>query len=770
MAMENNRTWVEHGDYSVPANKDKPLVPRKVKGLLFLFSYLILTELALNLFLSWYFRGGGLAMSPLWGWRNFVELNLQYGMSTPLLTKISASLAASFLASAVVFRVLFFDKVESDKQKLATLHGSAHWAKKDEIIKAGLLPPNGTPSDKIKIGATLGGWKDKKGVIHYLRHSGPEHLLVVAPTRSGKGISIVVPTLLSWTDSIMVLDIKGENWLLSAGWRQKNIGPCLRFEPTDPCEGCAKYNPLKEIALDTTDETRDIQNIATMICDPDGKHGDDHWISNAKTLLTGAITHECYCARNESREPSMLNVRNTIAGGDIQTSMISWRDTKHKNGVTHPTVEAVALEMLQKADKEVSSIFSTAITKLSLWLDPVVTKNTTQSTFSISDLVDRNEPVSLYVVVPPSDLTRLRPILRLLVTQIIFGLTKRMEADDEHGGVKSGHKHQLLMLLDEAARLEKLDDLQNGLSYFGSFGIKALLIFQSFKQATDIYGKDETVTANCKVQVFFAPNEEEDAKLISEKLGKTTVTVGNSNISGKRFAVGPFGKSSESISYSQQARELMTPDEVKRLPGPTKDAYGRVTAPGDLLLISAGTAPIYGVQTPYFFDPVINARSKMAPPAKSAVLSTVKTNVTSKTQNSVSTEEKQQKELISAGEQAVKEDDELQTQMDVTDVPAAEKEILSDAAGLLSFADEEEIQAQEETDTPPPDAPTPVTVCDNTPHDGIHAEDGSSEAEQTSELSETENAASDELPSILDLLYPLEAPSAHATDDNAQKN
>ena len=757
MAMENNRTWVEKGDYSVPNNTPKPLIPLKVKGLLFLLCYFILADIALNVCLSRYYHGRLFTPFPFWGWRAFIAYIAYYG-AVPYLKTVSAVLAASFLASAVLFRVWFFDKVESDKEKLATLHGSAHWASKDEIIKAGLMPPDGTPKDKIKIGATLGGWKDQKGVIHYLRHSGPEHLLVVAPTRSGKGISIVVPTLLSWPKSIMVLDIKGENWLLSAGWRQKHIGPCLRFEPTDPNDGCAKYNPLKEIALDTTDETRDIQNIATMICDPDGKHGDDHWISNATTLLTGAITHECYCARNGNREPSMLNVRNTIAGGDIQFSMQNWRDTKHKkndNGelITHPTVDAVALEMLQKADKEVSSIFSTAITKLSLWLDPVVAKNTTQSTFSISDLVDRDEPVSLYVVVPPSDLTRLRPILRLLVTQIIFGLTKRMEADNEHGGVKSGHKHQLLMLLDEAARLAKLDVLQDGLSYFGSFGLKALLIFQSFKQVSDIYGKDETVTANCKVQVFFAPNEEEDARLISEKLGKTTVTVGSSNISGKRFAVGPFGKSSESISYSQQARELMTPDEVKRLPGPTKDADGRVTAPGDLLLISSGTAPIYGVQTPYFFDPTINDRSKIKPPTELIVM-----NNPQKTDEHAAGPKEENHEIQPAPSKEIEHQE--------VESPQTDEQITKDGP---------------ETDTPPIDDELLSLV--SSPDDIDERADPTTPPEETDTLSpaeiqsKTETAASQRIepsnndkPSILDLFYPDEAPSAYGYSGNEQKD
>lgn len=756
MAMENNRTWVEKGNYSVPADERPRLVPLKVKGVLFLLVYFILTELALNLFITRHFRGGTLTISPLWGWRSFVGLNMYYGVATPVLMKISAMLAFTFLASAVLFRVLFFDKIESDKEKLAVLHGSSHWATREEIIQAGLMLPDGEKPKKI--GVTLGGWKDPKGFVHYLRHSGPEHILVVAPTRSGKGISVVVPTLLSWDSSLIVLDIKGENWLLSAGWRERHIGPCLRFEPTDENSPC-RYNPLKEIALGTTDETRDIQNIASMICDPDGKGLDDHWISNAFTLLTGAITHECYCAKNEDREPSMVKVRAAIAGGNIQQSLCEWRDTKHVDGKTHPTVESVALEMLQKADKEVSSIYSTAITKLSLWLDPVVAKNTTESTFRISDLVNYEKPVSLYVVVPPSDLNRLRPILRLMVTQIIFGLTKRMEVDKEKGGVTSGHKHQLLMLLDEAARLEKLDALQDGLSYFGGYGLKACIIFQSYKQPMDIYGKDETVTANCKVHIVYAPNEEEDAKLISEKCGRTTVTVGSSNISGKRFAIGPFGKSSESISYSQQARELLLPDEVKRLRGPKKDAEGRVLEAGDVLIFSAGTAPIYGVQTPFFLDPIIGARSKIKPPE----------NITSlQPQHEHPKEENIDEELcrITDGIEETPVSDGAAAQA-LTEVPAEtpideDKEIMNGEAVLLSFTAKEDATPVEEAGTPFPDELPVDEAAMPYGEEDIEALDG------------TDNFEDDELkdiPSpILDLLYPLEAPSASEDNANAPKN
>ena len=768
MAMENNRTWVEKGDYSVPTDEKRPLISLKVKGILFLAAYFILAEICLNIGFSKYYRGIDITPSPLWGWRTLIDLNRYYGATNPLLMKISLGMAFSFLACAVLFRVLFFDKVESDKQKLATLHGSSHWATKEEIIKAGIL----SSTKKGKIGITLGGWKDQKGIVHYLRHTGPEHVLVVAPTRSGKGIGVVIPTLLSYEGAVLVLDIKGENWLLSAGWRQKNIGPCLRFEPTCDADDCCKYNPLREIAIGTPYETKDIQNVATMICDPDGKAGDDHWVSNAKTLLTGAITHECYCARNENREPSMVNVRSTIADGDIDGSLTMWRDTKHiknKDGVyiTHPTVDSVALEMMQKADKERSSIYSTAITRLSLWLDPIIVKNTSESSFRINDLVDNEKPTSLYIVIPPSDLIRLRPLLRLLITQVLLGLTDRMIADNEHGGVKSTHKHQLVMLLDEASRLAKLDTLVEGFTYMASYGLKACLIYQSYKQPLDIYGKDQTLTGNFHVHVVYAPNEDEDAKIISEKCGRTTVTVGSSNISGKRFAIGPFGKSSESISYSQQGRDLMTPDEVKRLPTAEKDEDGRVIAPGAVLIFCAGTPPIFGIQTPFFFDPIINARSKIQPPdclinihpqqvqqqeeAKDNDLLQICDNLSEMPEVNVQS---------SAENRAILQD---------TDTDGG---ILSDAAGLLSFADnEEKSQAGEDTDTPSSEnlhVDESLSFDANASTNELNTD---TKYESVGNTVDTANALSDESTTIYDLLYPLEAPSAHDdTSDDARKN
>lgn len=167
--------------------------------------------------------------------------------------------------------------------------------------------------------------------------------------------------------------------------------------------------------------------------------------------------------------------------------------------------------MMQKADKERSSIYSTAITCMNLWLYPIIVKNTSESSFRINDLVNNKKPTSIYIVIPPCDLIRLRPLLHLLITQVLLGLTDRMIADEDHGGVKSTHKHQLLMMLNETSRLAKLDTLVEGFIYMASYGLKACLIYQSYKQPLDIYGKNQTLTGDFHVHVVYAPNEDEDA-------------------------------------------------------------------------------------------------------------------------------------------------------------------------------------------------------------------------------------------------------------------
>ena len=165
------------------------------------------------------------------------------------------------------------------------LHGSARWADFRDIKAASLLNNDGV---------YVGAWRDK-GVTHYLRHAGTEHVLCYAPTRSGKGVSLILPTLLSWKQSVFVTDLKGELYELTAGWRQKHANnKVLRFEPAAGAGSCC-FNPMAELRLGTEYEVGDVQNIALLLVDPNGRgiQSQDHWAKTAYALLVGCILHLC---------------------------------------------------------------------------------------------------------------------------------------------------------------------------------------------------------------------------------------------------------------------------------------------------------------------------------------------------------------------------------------------------------------------------------------------------------------------------------------------
>ena len=408
------------------------------------------------------------------------------------------------------------------KQDAANLYGSAQYAELDEIREAGLLPQKG---EKGK-GVYVGGWiNPKDGQQYYLRHNGKEHVIALAPTRSGKGVGLVIPTLLSWEHSVVVLDIKGENWALTSGWRHQNGHKVLRWDPTDAIEGrSARYNPLAEIRIGTVYETGDVMNVATLLVDPDGKGVDGHWEQTARSLLIGAITHVVYRARNEGRTGNLSEVLHELTGNGYEDMANSWKQYEHKRegddfydptgkvreSPCHPVVEQVANEMLNRAEEEASSVLSTAVAKLGLYTDPVVARNTAVSDFRIQDIMDNDSPVSLYLVLNPTNIQRLKPLVRLFISQLIFILMPEMEFSG--GQMKAPYKHRLLILLDEFPALGKLGIFEQAIAYFGGWNIKAYLICQDKAQLDAAYGKDESITSNCHITVAYAPNKVETAK------------------------------------------------------------------------------------------------------------------------------------------------------------------------------------------------------------------------------------------------------------------
>jgi type IV secretion system protein VirD4 len=487
------------------------------------------------------------------------------------------------------------------------LHGSARWADLKDIKAASLLGNDGV---------YVGGWRDKRGNIHYLRHNGPEHVLCYAPTRTGKGVSLILPTLLSWKQSVFVTDLKGELFELTAGWRQKYAkNRILRFEPASASGSCC-FNPLEELRLGTEHEVGDVQNLALLLVDPNGRGVErgDHWQKTAYSLLVGCILHLCYKAKLEGTPANLGALDQMLADSsrpikDLWDEMISY---SHVNGTNHPVVAASARDMLDRPAVESGSVLSTAKTFLDLYRDPTVAANTSRSDFRIRDLMHHAGPVSLYIVTQPNDKERLRPLVRILVNMAVRLLADKVGF--EQGRPKATYKHKLLAMIDEFPALGKLEILQQSLAFVAGYGIKCYLIAQDINQLKSRetgYGPDETITSNCHIQSAFPPNRLETAEHLSKLTGQTTIVKEQITRSGRGLGV------QSSVTMQEVQRPLLTPDECLRMPGPKKDDHDLITEAGDMVVYCAGSPAIYGRQPLYFKDPTFSARAAVPAPKRS---------------------------------------------------------------------------------------------------------------------------------------------------------
>ena len=532
--------------------------------------------------------------------------------------------ATLLFAGPLVFCGLLLAAATRNLKGRDDLHGSAHWALYKDIKEMGYLSGEGV---------YVGGWYDKKNKQQlYLRHNGPEHILCFAPTRSGKGVGLILPTLLAWEHSSVVLDIKAENFALTAGYLSSQGNKILRFDPSDHLGRSAGFNPLEEIRLGGERAIADIQQIANMVLDPNGKGLTDYWDKAAFGFFDGVLLHCLIKIRHgQGRTASLYDVSVMLADperdGGPKALFEEMKETDHAamlrdlypdispelGRAAHVFAASAASGMLAKADKEMAGVVSTATSNLALYRDPVVAKNISVCDFRISDLMNYEAPVNLYLVISPADIDRMRPLLRIFMTQLLGRLAEKMEF--EGGAGKAAYKHRLLLMLDEFTSLGKLPIIERGIAFMAGYGIKGYFIVQDTKQLNSAYGQDNALMANCHVRIAYAPNLPETAEYLSKLTGTTTVVMKKTSVSG--------GKSggSRSTSISETSRPLLTPDECLRLPGAKKDASGKVTAPGDMLIFTAGQSPIYGRQILYFLDPVFQARAKVEAPVCSDSLS-----------------------------------------------------------------------------------------------------------------------------------------------------
>ena len=489
--------------------------------------------------------------------------------------------------------------------KRVSTFGSARWAEGKDLRKSGLLKPAG-----VFLGQAEGS---------YLRHDGPDHVMAFAPTRSGKGVGLVVPTLLSWPHSVLVHDIKGENWQLTSGWRSE-FSHVMRFDPTDIAS--AHFNPLMEVRRGPC-EVRDVQNIADILVDPQGKLGDlGHWVDKANSLLVGVILHVLYA----EREKTLARVSSFLADPDrtFRTTLSIMLRTNHlgtsEAPKVHPVVAETARELMNQSENELSGVLSTALRFLSLYRDPVIAEVTSRSDFRIEDLVSGDRPLSLYLVVPPSDLSRTKPLMRLILNQVGRRLTEHLEIRPSVFSrgrsvvanvlsacgllaprvslVEAKSRRRGLFMLDEFPALGRLDFFESALAYMAGYGLKAFLIAQSLNQIEKAYGPSNAILDNCHVRVAFATNDERTAKRISDALGTKTEQRAMKNYAGHRLA--PW-LSHKMVSRQETARQLLTPGEVMQLPSDQE------------LVLVAGSPPVRALKLRYYEDLNFTERLKHAP-------------------------------------------------------------------------------------------------------------------------------------------------------------
>lgn len=444
-------------------------------------------------------------------------------------------------------------------------HGQSGWADFSDIHSAGLF---------ARSGAVLGKFDDE-----ILVFDAPGHLLLVGASRSGKGRGHVVPTLLAWPHSALVLDIKGElasgdprhGFPGTAGFRE-SLGPVLRFAPTEAAS--AHFNPLFEVRRGVN-EVRDVQNVVEIITDPagDARHA-DFWDRSAKQILVGVILHVLYCEPDERK--NLAVVREKLR--DLDTCAADMRVMLHRRSPetgapeTHPEVSHAAHSYLSGEERMRSGIKATVESFFGVFADPLVAANTATSDFRAGDLVCGDAPVSLFLQPPPSDAVRLMPLMRLVLNQI----TRSLMEDQVSDAMGRPKRHELLLMLDEFPQLGRLTFFETAMGAFAGYGLKAYLVCQSLNHITRAYGRDSVIIDNCHIVTAFAAADIETAKTIAAMTGERWQIAEQESVSKPRSLLIKRG----ATTFREERRPLMLPCDVRQLPADEE------------LIFAAGAKPI----------------------------------------------------------------------------------------------------------------------------------------------------------------------------------
>ena len=431
------------------------------------------------------------------------------------------------------------------------LHGAARWASGSEQRRAGLRADRG-----VILGRADGG---------FLIADGPEHVMLYAPTRTGKGVGVVIPNLLAWSDSVVVLDIKRENFLATGGYRAEAGQTVHLFDPLARDGRTARFNPLGHV--DRTDPIAvldELQRMAVMLF-PVHDRADPFW---AEAARTGFIGVGGYVAATPERPFTLGEIFRQLTAGDARARLPRIVAARDREGRPLPgPVVAALTDFTSSSENTFASVRQSITTRMGLWLNPRVDAATAVSDFDLRDL--RGGRLSLYLGATPDNMLRIQPLYALLFQQLV---------DLNSRALPGPADRPALIVLDEFARLGPAPVLAHAFAWVAGYGLRLLAVLQSPSQLRAIYGPDvaEEVMTNCGVEIVFAPKELKIAQELSDRLGAYT-TDGRS-----RSRPTGLSRGRRSTTVSDQRRALMLPQELMQLPQAA------------LIVLKAGLPPVRG--------------------------------------------------------------------------------------------------------------------------------------------------------------------------------
>lgn len=464
------------------------------------------------------------------------------------------------------------------RPRARSLHGEARLASLREIEKAGLTKGRG-----ILVGK-LGG--------KYLTYPGAQHVFVAARTRGGKGVSLVIPNLLHWPDSVVVLDIKQENFDLTSGFRKKHGQKVFLFNPLAVDKRSHRWNPLAYVSDDPAMRVDHLQRIAAMLFE-DVEGTDRIWTATPRTLFIGVAL---YLMETPGKLVTLGQIRREMAAEGDGAAYFE-RIIKERQESGKPLSGACVRSLTQytsiASEKTRSGVHISFMAALELWENPLLDAATSGNDFDLRNL--RRERMSVYLGVTPDNLSRLSTIIRLFFQQLIDLNTQTLPEADKT------LKHQVLLLMDEFTAPGKIPIFEKGVAFIAGYGLRLMPIIQSYSQLNSVYGKDaaNTMQANHALRIVFAPHagDIESARDISEALGYTTV---KSISVSKRAEL--FARPNPSHNESDQRRALFLPQELVEM-GQDK-----------VLLLLENTKPIIANKAYYYNDNTFIERLKMVSP------------------------------------------------------------------------------------------------------------------------------------------------------------